>query len=61
VCQPGDSGGPVIQRTSNGNEVNVAGIIVAERIINGIPDPSSCAYQQQGYILNEVNGYLETF
>ncbi len=29
VCQPGDSGGPVYQRTANSNNVNAVGTIVA--------------------------------
>ena len=60
VCQPGDSGSPVFQRTSTEGLVNIAGLQVAEGLINNVPDPSYCAYQQQAYILTVVNGTLGT-
>jgi len=56
-CQGGDSGAPVLNIT---NSVKAAGILVAILVVNGVPDPSRCAFQPANALLSYINGTLAT-
>jgi hypothetical protein len=55
VCQPGDSGGPVFQRTPNDNYIKAVGTISA-----GSEDGHTCLYTLIGSIQSVTNTHLDT-
>ncbi len=55
ICQPGDSGGPVFQRTSSGNNIYAVGTISA-----GSSDGKTCYYTLIGSIESTTNTHLDT-
>jgi hypothetical protein len=55
ITQPGDSGGPVFQRTSNDNQIKAVGTISA-----GSPDGHTCDYTLIGSIQTVTNTHLDT-
>jgi hypothetical protein len=58
-CQPGDSGGPVLQRESNGAYAYAAGIINAGAIFN--PPNYDCYGEMISHIRTEANVKLEWY
>jgi hypothetical protein len=59
VCQGGDSGGPWYQHTSSPYPVEAVGIQEGEIIVDGVPDPSYCAYEQINDMLSLVKGTIQ--
>jgi hypothetical protein len=59
VCQGGDSGGPWYQHTNSGYSVEAVGIQEGEIIVDGVPDPSYCAYEQINDMLSLVKGTIQ--